>query len=115
MEQHEMTREEGQVGENPILVRLETKVDALTGKVDTLSGRVIQRETYCKGAHERVDEKLKEDRSRIMTLEKEQKGDQSAKDKVSGAWTTIGIVAGSLVAGGGLVLGVLKLIARSSG
>ena len=111
MENDGMTREDSQVdaSSTALLIRMDGKLDALTTEVGTIKTEVTMRKTYCEQEHKLVDKTLAEDRSRIMSLEKAQQGDQSAKDKARGAWATVMLIGGSLVAGGGLVLAAVQL------
>ena len=106
-----MAKDDSQVdaGRDTLLLRMDGKLDALASEVGDIKGRVITRDTFCVSEHRRVDEKLGEDRARIITMEKAQQSDQSVKDQAKGVWKSIAVIGGSLVAGGGLVLGAVRL------
>lgn len=92
-----------------LLLRMDAKLDRLEDKVDTLSSQVIRQDAYCEATHRRVDEVLAAHSESIDKLADAQANDQSTKDRILGAWQTIVLLVGALVAGGGLALGALQI------
>jgi len=88
------------------LGRIEEKLDRLTDEVGEIKGAVVKRDTFCEGEHRRVDEKLKEDRARIVQLEGHRTEMQAARSWTEGA----GFVVVKLLALAGGSGGVAALV-----
>ena len=99
-----------------LLRRMDGKLDSLQTDVADIKVQVATRDTYCAAEHRRVDERAAEDRARIIATEAAQRGAQLgvrvATARAWGIWRAVGVIGAALVAGGGLVLGALRLWGR---